>query len=499
MGKVDLRDGHDVGVTVKRLSLFITGVAVALVCGCAPGASAPTWRFTAGPCAEDFSGVAARVDCGTMVVEETRGTTNGRTVAFPIVIVRATDRSPKPDPVIYLHGGPGGDVVRGLASRVKAGRQPLTSDRDWIYFDQRGTGQSSPLLDCGQLPLSDAGVTSDEGVAALQACGQELAGKGIDLSQYNSATIALDIRDLRSALRITTYNLFGVSYGSRVAMAVMQHDPEGLRAVVLDSIWPPDGNATAPMPGLVSREVRQILRLCAADAACRGRYPDLERRFDARLAEWLKTPVVTDGKTYAADHVAAYLLDAVYDTEAARALPRSLEALLNGDFSALAKFLVAQSDYVEGQFFTHMCKEEFPFEQLAAVDGARSRRPDRRGHGAGCPPLLSRLRRLHGGTTRSGREPASCQRHSNASAHGRHRCRLPGRTGGACGHTPLPRRALQFCQPHARRQPSEPVRPRDGRPVPGQRRSTGRSHMPACRSTEVPVHVLATWSTPRRV
>lgn len=39
------------------------------------------------------------VECGTMVVEETRGAKNGRTVALPVVIVRATDANKKPDPV----------------------------------------------------------------------------------------------------------------------------------------------------------------------------------------------------------------------------------------------------------------------------------------------------------------------------------------------------------------------------------------------------------------
>jgi pimeloyl-ACP methyl ester carboxylesterase len=77
---------------------------------------------------------------------------------------------------------------------------------------------------------------------------------------------------------------------------------------------------------------------------------------------------VADGKTYTADEVAAYLLDAIYDTEGAKRLPASLDALLKSDYRALGEFLVAQSDYVEGQFFTHMCKEEFPFELELAIN-----------------------------------------------------------------------------------------------------------------------------------
>ena len=356
---------------MKQVRALIALAALALVAGCTPHPAKPEkpkLGFAATACAESFAGLPNKVDCGTMTVEETRGANNGRLVSFPVVIVHATDAAPKADPVIYLHGGPGGAIVRGLADRLRAGRVPVTNDRDWIFFDHRGTGQSTPLLDCGTAPLSDAGVTSDEGVAQLQACGEKFTAQGIDLSQYNSAVIARDIGDLRAALHITTYNLFGVSYGTRVAMAVMQHDPKDLRAVVLDSVWPPEALATAPLPGLVSREVRQVLALCAADTACNAAYPDLERRFDERLTTWLKTPAVKDGKTYTADGVAAYLLDAVYGTDSARSLPASIDALLKGDYHDLDAFMVEQSGYVEGQFFTHMCKEEFPFEKPSAVE-----------------------------------------------------------------------------------------------------------------------------------
>ncbi|WP_443750462.1 alpha/beta hydrolase [Asticcacaulis solisilvae] len=345
--------------------------ALALVAGCTPHPAQPEKPkpgFAAAACAESFAGLPNKVDCGTMTVEETRGANNGRLVSFPVVIVHATNTRPKADPVIYLHGGPGGGIIHGLADRLRAGKVPLTPDRDWIFFDQRGTGQSTPLLDCGTAPLSDAGVTSDEGVGILKACGEKFTAAGIDLSQYNSAVIVKDIRDLRAALHITTYNLFGVSYGTRVAMAVMQHDPKDLRAAVLDSVWPPEASATGPLPGLVSREVRQVLTLCAADTACNAAYPDLERRFDKRLTAWLKAPVVKDGKTYTADGVAAYLLDAIYGTDSARALPGSIDALVKGDYRGLDQFMVEQSGYVEGQFFTHMCKEEFPFEQPSAVE-----------------------------------------------------------------------------------------------------------------------------------
>ena len=331
--------------------------------------------YTATPCVGDFSVLPNKVECGTLVVEETRGSGNGRMVSLPVVRVRALNH-PKADPVVFLHGGPGGSVVEGLAKRLKEQRAPVTEDRDWIFFDERGTGLSTPSLDCGSLGLSDAGLTSDQAAADAVQCGQSLSKQGIELSRFNTVEVVRDLADLRKALGITTYNLYGVSYGSRVAMGVMKHDPLGLRAVVLDSPWPPEVSWTGPIATLVSRELRQVLALCAADPTCNARHPDLESRLDAMTRRWLESPPSNDkGHRYAAEELAAYLLDSLYDDEGARSLPTTIDQIIGGDRSALDKFLVDQSGYNEGQFFTHLCKEEFAFESPSAIQGLHGTDP----------------------------------------------------------------------------------------------------------------------------
>ena len=61
-----------------------------------------------------------------------------------------------------------------------------------------------------------------------------------DLMAYNTASNAADINDLRLALGYDQVNLWGGSYGTRLALGVMRDYPEGLRSVVLDSVYPPD-------------------------------------------------------------------------------------------------------------------------------------------------------------------------------------------------------------------------------------------------------------------
>ncbi|MGZ3304414.1 MAG: alpha/beta fold hydrolase [Asticcacaulis sp.] len=349
----------------RRLGLCLVMV---LAAACTPH---PVKKLSLGwhphDCGVLYAGLPQKVECGTMVVEETRGAKTGRTVELPVVIVRASAANKKPDPVIFLHGGPGGSVVAGVPFRLRRTPALVTPDRDWIFFDQRGTGKSSPSFDCGDAPLSDAGVTSEAGVKILSDCMAGWQAKGYDLTQYNSAVIAKDIRDLRTALGIKTYNLYGGSYGTRVAMAVMQHDPADIRAVVLSSTWPPEANATAPLPGLVSREVRQVLGYCARDAICNGKYPGLEPRFDAFLTGWLAAPVTKDGKTYTAEEMGAFLLDEIYADKGARSLPVTIDTVMKGDYSALDSFIKTQAGYTEGQFFTTLCNEEFPFEDINAV------------------------------------------------------------------------------------------------------------------------------------
>ena len=358
----------------QRLMWIFCGAVV--VTGCqmrkADAPLQPGYSTTA--CSGDYSFMTNKVECGTMVVEETRGSGNGRMVSFPVVTVRALNHA-KVDPVLWLHGGPGGGAIAKLPEKLKERSIPITEDRDWIFLDQRGAGLSTPSLDCGALGLSDGGITDDASVIKAKACGERLTAQGIDLSQFNVATVVKDLRDLRVARGIGRYSLFGVSYGSRVALGVMQHDPEGLRAVVLDSPWPPEANWTGAQPPLVSRELRQVLALCASDAACNEKFPQLESRFFKMMQQSLSAPPLTKQRQYNADEVAAYVLEALYDDEAARSLPMVLNQIIGGDYSALDAFLRDRNDSVEGHFLAHLCKEEFAFESPDAIQGLDGQDP----------------------------------------------------------------------------------------------------------------------------
>jgi pimeloyl-ACP methyl ester carboxylesterase len=360
---------------MQRFAMSILAPALGLVALAVSASSAEPRgrvpRFEPGPCPLDVSRIDRPVECGVLVVAENRARPRGRTVTMPVVIAKATAATPKPDPVIYLHGGPGGSALNsGLAGffQARPGQTAMaTPDRDWIFFDQRGSGLGQPNLDCGEVQLTDSGLVSDSDIALMTACHQRLKAAGIDLSQYNSQVIAADVADLRTVLGFDRFNLFGVSYGSRVAFAVQAYAPQGLRAAIHDAPYPPDAKGTQDLPVLVAREVREVLAKCEADEACKARFGGLEPRLTAAAGQWARMPKVVNGKTYTVEDLASWLLDATYSWTGTRSLPRDLDMILAGNMAALDAYMADRSTYQEGQNLTHFCKEELPFESEAAM------------------------------------------------------------------------------------------------------------------------------------
>ena len=357
-----------------RLLLLGIAAALALAAGAsaaqAPRAASVQPRFEPGPCAIDLSATNRRFDCGVLVTEETRGSGDGRRVALPVAILRAARPKGLP-PVIYLHGGPGGGVVARL---LRAGTEPgawpawLGHDQDVVFFDQRGGGLSAPSLDCGSLALTDAGSDSDATVASLGACADRLRASGVNLSHYNASETAKDVQDLRRALKLPVVDLFGVSYGTRIALEVVRDQPAGVRAVVVDSLWPPEAKWVEDAAPPIARAVRLILKLCREDPACTT--PDkatLEPRMDALVRAWLLAPKGgADGKRlYPVDDFAQYMMDAAYSGAEARALPGVFSKLLAGDFGPLAAYDADRSGYAEAQHLTFVCQDHIAFESRA--------------------------------------------------------------------------------------------------------------------------------------
>ena len=343
----------------------------------ASGAHAAAPKFTPGPCAGDYSGVANTIQCGVLTVDETRGGPGVRRVALPVTIVKASVPRPGAVPVIFLHGGPGGGVVETLGRTLRSpvAKELVGVDQDWIFFDQRGGGRASPALDCGEVALNDAGPLNDAAQQQLVACAQRFTASGVDLSQYDAEEVVKDIQDLRTVLGLKQVDLMGVSYGTRIALAVVKHAPQGVRAVVLDSPWTPEAKWAQGGPEMVSDAVKEIFKRCAADAACHAKYPHPAADLDALAGRLLAGPQTINGQVYSADDLGGFLMDAAYSGPDARALPATVAKFAAGDMARLDEQMAGRSGYAEAQHLTHLCKEEFPFESEAAMRQGAQRDP----------------------------------------------------------------------------------------------------------------------------
>src|SRR5690606_11252250 len=75
------------------------------------------------------------------------------------------------------------------------------------------------------------------------------------------------------ALGYTSYNIWGGSYGSSVALTLLRDHPENIRAAIITAMQPPQGDLQASIPVYLHRTIDAVSALCQADAACASAFP----------------------------------------------------------------------------------------------------------------------------------------------------------------------------------------------------------------------------------
>lgn len=269
------------------------------------------------------------VSCGTLYVPEDRSDPNSPELELAVAIIAAANGNPAPDPVIYLEGGPGGSVLLAVEDFLE---HPMRNNHDLILLDQRGTGFSQPSLNCYEM---EEGEDDDP----VLACYERLQDEGINLSAYNSVSNAADVNDLRIALGYDQVNLYGISYGTRLALTVLRYHPEGVRSVVIDSVFPPNANIYTDSVETTMGAFNALFSACANDAACNAAYPDLAGTFydmvdrfnnDPAIFEYDDGFEVFDQELYG-DDLAEMLFQALYITEAIPMLPYAITLMAEAE------------------------------------------------------------------------------------------------------------------------------------------------------------------------
>ena len=193
-------------------------VALMIACGAAQeSAQGRLPRFERGDCliSVDAWTEKARVECGRLVVPESRRRPNGPTVSLAVAIFHAKNPSGQP-PLVMLHGGPGGLGLLQSASAQRIAAWSIAGRRDIVMYDQRVAGLSGPRP-CPPAVERRVTTTSSEEADAVRACIASLKASGRDPAAYSTLENVADAIDLRRVLGYAKWDVYGVSYGSRLA------------------------------------------------------------------------------------------------------------------------------------------------------------------------------------------------------------------------------------------------------------------------------------------
>ncbi len=283
-------------ITLALTTLLLVSVASGQQSAVAGVPTVP--RFEPAACPAIPVKALPNANCGYLVVPEDRSQPRGGTIRLIVAIIRARAARPKPDPVVYLAGGPGGIALNEADLAVAVG---LNQDRNLILMDQRGTLYSEPALTCPEVDqffvrslglALDAPSTGRLHAAAARACYLRWAASGRNLSAYNTTENAADFADLRMVLGITDWNVFGISYGTNLALTLIREHPQGIRSVILDSVQPPSIVNVGRYWGNARDGFDNLFRACAQKPGCLSRQAGLSETF-TRLVRDLESHPVT--------------------------------------------------------------------------------------------------------------------------------------------------------------------------------------------------------------
>lgn len=325
-------------------------------------AAAPSWADCHLP------GQPDALRCTTLAVPRDYADAAAGTLDLHVAVAPAIRARAEADPLFVLAGGPGqagSDIVFLLGTALAKVR----ATRDIVFIDQRGTGRSGSLRcddDGHALSRSD-----EETKAATLAC---LRGYGKDLLAYSTEAAAHDIERVREALGAAQINLWGGSYGSRLAQVHARRYPNRVRSLILDGVADVQlsiGDDHAEFAPALDA----VLQRCAADSDCSRAFPALRQQLDALLHKLdagtatATLPHPRSGESIGVPisrlRLLATLKSLLYSTRSAAQLPYVIARAAEDDWRPLLALQANSIDLAAaapapGLLLTLTCREDWP-------------------------------------------------------------------------------------------------------------------------------------------
>ncbi len=253
-------------------------IAVLMVAACTGGKAAEQRsrvKLTSCHLITPGSPVRMEARCGKVSVPESWDRPGGRKIQLHLAVLPARSDEPAPDPLFFFSGGPGHAATESFIP-VAGGFERMRTKRDVVLIDQRGTGRSHPLRCAAPRQTNPyEELPRDQERRWLDGCIKQLSASA-DLTQYTTTAAIRDFDHVRQQLGYGKINIYGVSYGTRVALSYLRRYPKQVRSAILDGVVPQD-EAMGPriMTEGPATVTRMMLLRCHQDRACRKRFPNL--------------------------------------------------------------------------------------------------------------------------------------------------------------------------------------------------------------------------------
>jgi pimeloyl-ACP methyl ester carboxylesterase len=331
------------------------------------------------PCPQAGSGGAQvlQAECAVLEVPLDPASPDGGTIELAVTRLPGSARPPLKDALIAINGGPGGSS-RALLVDLGQALEAVAGERDILVVDQRGTGGSARL----KCDNADQTVVVPSTAVTQSLTRDCLAALPHDPRFFTTSVAVNDLELLRDALGLETWTMYGVSYGTRVALHYTRRHPERVRALIVDGVVPTGlilganvlHNSEAAFNALDSR--------CQNDARCSAAFGKLRPKLDQLMAQLkdpqrVELPHPTTGESTSIPlsygHIAATVRLLLYAPETMATLPVMIDEAVTGRFlpfaaqSILALEKVTES-IADGMHNAVVCTEDVPFFGAAEAD-----------------------------------------------------------------------------------------------------------------------------------
>ncbi|HEY6253984.1 MAG TPA: alpha/beta fold hydrolase, partial [Candidatus Angelobacter sp.] len=241
-----------------------------------------------------FDGKEHPAELGKLWVSENRERNPNRRIQLAFVRLKTTAAKPGP-PIIFLMGGPGiPGTVMGQVPPYFTLFDKLREISDVVLLDQRGTGMSSPNLQCEEKNLMPPDMWESREKALrefrrrLTPCADHWKAQGANLAAYTTNASADDVEDLRRAIGAERISLLAFSYGTELALATVRRHGEKIDRVVLQGVRAPDIGTT---PADRDIQLQRVAYLVATDPSIGSLVPDMTADLKQALAKFDRGPL----------------------------------------------------------------------------------------------------------------------------------------------------------------------------------------------------------------